>query len=67
MNQKNTRDILTELYAIAPDLAEHEKEILPILEQMQAQKPVIKIDRLFQENLRDRLMGELSHRRDARS
>ncbi len=51
------QNILLELYAIDPDLQEHEEQLKQVIEKIIAQKPQVKIDDVFVKNLRKKILG----------
>jgi len=55
---KNITTILTELYALDPQLKAHEQQLLAIISRLLADKPQIKLDRAFVKKLRAQLMAE---------
>lgn len=50
------QNILLELYAIDPDLREHEEQLKQVIEKIIAQKPQVKIDDVFVKNLRKKIL-----------
>ena len=55
---KNITTILTELYALDPQLKAHEQQLLAIISRLLTDKPKIKLDRAFVKKLRAELMAE---------
>lgn len=50
------RDILQDLYAVEPTLAQREAELVPIIQKLLATKPDAHLDPAFRENLRQQLV-----------
>lgn len=50
------QDILKELYAVEPTLAQREAELVPIIQKLLAAKPDVQVDPAFREKLRTQLI-----------
>lgn len=56
------RDILNDLYAVEPTLAQRESELVPIIQKLLAAKPNAHVDPAFREELRQKLLHRLAVR-----